>query len=59
MWVPLATQLMSDHTVIVPDLRDMGLSAVATDGPISPSRAINLRWYITGQGPTDTEYVTK
>nr|WP_116813491.1 alpha/beta fold hydrolase [Steroidobacter cummioxidans] len=32
MWVPLAAQLMLDHTVIVPDLRGMGLSAVAADG---------------------------
>jgi len=32
MWAPLATELMRDHTVIVPDLRGMGLSAVATDG---------------------------
>lgn len=32
MWAPLAAQLVSDHTVIVPDLRGMGLSAVATDG---------------------------
>jgi pimeloyl-ACP methyl ester carboxylesterase/quercetin dioxygenase-like cupin family protein len=32
MWAPLATDLMRDHTVIVPDLRGMGLSAVATDG---------------------------
>lgn len=27
MWVPLATELARDHTVIVPDLRGMGLSA--------------------------------
>jgi pimeloyl-ACP methyl ester carboxylesterase/uncharacterized RmlC-like cupin family protein len=32
MWAPLAKQLMSSRTVIVPDLRGMGLSAVATDG---------------------------
>lgn len=32
MWVPLASDLMRDHTVIIPDLRGMGLSAVATDG---------------------------
>ncbi len=32
MWIPLATELMRDHTVIVPDLRGMGLSAVATTG---------------------------
>ena len=32
MWAPLASELMRDHTVIAPDLRGMGLSAVATDG---------------------------
>jgi pimeloyl-ACP methyl ester carboxylesterase len=32
MWLPLAADLMRDHTVIVPDLRGLGLSAVATDG---------------------------
>lgn len=32
MWAPLAAELMRDHTVIAPDLRGMGLSAVATDG---------------------------
>ncbi|MFV3129107.1 alpha/beta fold hydrolase [Niveispirillum sp. KHB5.9] len=32
MWVPLATDLMRDHTVIVPDLRGMGLSAKPPSG---------------------------
>jgi pimeloyl-ACP methyl ester carboxylesterase len=32
MWAPLATVLARDHTVVVPDLRSMGLSATATDG---------------------------
>jgi pimeloyl-ACP methyl ester carboxylesterase/uncharacterized RmlC-like cupin family protein len=32
MWAPLAAELMRDHTVIAPDLRGMGLSAVATEG---------------------------
>src|SRR6201982_2158946 len=32
MWVPLAIELMRDHTVIAPDLRGMGLSAVAASG---------------------------
>jgi len=27
MWAPLAADLVKDHTVIVPDLRGMGLSA--------------------------------
>ena len=32
MWVPLAKDLARDHTVIVPDLRGMGLSAKAASG---------------------------
>lgn len=32
MWEPLAEALASDHTVIVPDLRGMGLSAVTDRG---------------------------
>jgi pimeloyl-ACP methyl ester carboxylesterase len=32
MWVPLAADLARDHTVIVPDLRGMGLSARPTSG---------------------------
>ena len=32
MWAPLAVALMRDHRVIIPDLRGMGLSAVAPGG---------------------------
>ena len=32
MWVPLAKDLASDHTVVVPDLRGMGLSAKPAGG---------------------------
>jgi pimeloyl-ACP methyl ester carboxylesterase len=32
MWAPLAAELMRDHTLIAPDLRGMGLSAVASEG---------------------------
>src|SRR5579862_9428598 len=32
MWAPLAAALASDHTVVVPDLRGMGLSAVIDHG---------------------------
>jgi len=32
MWAPLAASLAADHTVIVPDLRSMGLSAVTDHG---------------------------
>lgn len=32
MWAPLASKLVTNHTVIVPDLRGMGLSAHPTTG---------------------------
>ena len=32
MWVPLATDLARDHTVVVPDLRGLGLSAKPAGG---------------------------
>jgi pimeloyl-ACP methyl ester carboxylesterase len=32
MWVPFAKDLARDHTVVVPDLRGMGLSAKPADG---------------------------
>src|SRR5579859_6748187 len=32
MWAPLVSALVGSHTVIVPDLRGMGLSAVAEHG---------------------------
>ena len=32
MWAPMAADLARDHTVIVPDLRGMGLSSKPTGG---------------------------
>lgn len=42
MWIPLATDLAKDHTVIVPDLRGMGLSAVETTGFTKKNQATDL-----------------
>jgi pimeloyl-ACP methyl ester carboxylesterase len=42
MWIPLAANLMRDHLVIVPDLRGMGLSAVATAGFTKKNQAEDL-----------------
>lgn len=42
MWVPLATELARNHLVIVPDLRGMGLSAVATDGFTKKNQAEDI-----------------
>ena len=42
MWVPLATALAGSHTVIVPDLRGMGLSAGATSGFTKKNQAEDI-----------------
>jgi len=42
MWAPLAAELMADHTVIAPDLRGMGLSAVSTEGFTKVNQAEDL-----------------
>lgn len=42
MWIPLAAALVRDHTVVVPDLRGMGLSAVATEGFTKKNEAADI-----------------
>jgi pimeloyl-ACP methyl ester carboxylesterase len=42
MWVPLAKELARDHTVVVPDLRGMGLSAKLTGGYDKKTQARDL-----------------
>ncbi len=42
MWAPLAAELMRDHTVIAPDLRGMGRSAIATDGFTKKNQAEDI-----------------
>lgn len=42
MWAPLAAQLMTDHTVIVPDLRGMGLSAHPETGYDKKNQALDI-----------------
>jgi pimeloyl-ACP methyl ester carboxylesterase/quercetin dioxygenase-like cupin family protein len=42
MWVPLAAALAAGHTVIVPDLRGMGLSAGATSGFTKKNQAEDI-----------------
>jgi pimeloyl-ACP methyl ester carboxylesterase len=42
MWTPLAARLMSSHTVIVPDLRGMGLSAHPPGGYDKKTQARDL-----------------
>jgi pimeloyl-ACP methyl ester carboxylesterase len=42
MWAPLAAKLVKDHTVIVPDLRGMGLSAHPDTGYTKKNEAVDI-----------------
>src|ERR1700683_371651 len=42
MWAPLASNLLRDHTVIVPDLRGMGLSAHPDAGYTKRNQAVDI-----------------
>ena len=42
MWAPLAAKLMKDHTVVVPDLRGMGLSAHPETGYEKKNQAADI-----------------
>ncbi|HTT97174.1 MAG TPA: alpha/beta hydrolase [Rhizomicrobium sp.] len=42
MWAPVAAKLVKDHTVIVPDLRGMGLSAHPDTGYTKKNEALDI-----------------
>ena len=42
MWAPLAANLMHDHTVVVPDLRGMGLSSKPAGGFTKMNQAVDV-----------------
>ncbi|MBV9911183.1 MAG: alpha/beta hydrolase [Sinobacteraceae bacterium] len=42
MWAPLAAELVRDHTVVVPDLRGMGLSAHPETGYTKKNQALDI-----------------
>jgi len=42
MWAPLAADLVKDHTVVVPDLRGMGLSAHPDTGYTKKNQAVDI-----------------
>jgi pimeloyl-ACP methyl ester carboxylesterase len=42
MWAPLAAVLVKDHTVIVPDLRGLGLSAHPDNGYTKKNQAVDI-----------------
>ena len=58
MWVPLAEILVKDHTVIVPDLRGMGLSSHQDGGYEKTAQARDLASILDKLGVQDTALVT-
>jgi pimeloyl-ACP methyl ester carboxylesterase len=50
MWAPLATELARDHTVVVPDLRGMGLSSHPAGGYDKRTQAADVRAVLTQLG---------
>ncbi len=50
MWAKLAADLVHDHTVVVPDLRGMGLSAKPADGYEKWNQAADMRAVLDALG---------
>ena len=50
MWAPLAADLARDHTVVVPDLRGMGLSSRPAGGYDKRTQAADIRSVLTALG---------
>ena len=50
MWAPLAANLARDHTVVVPDLRGMGLSSHPQSGYDKKTQAADIRAVLTKLG---------
>lgn len=57
MWGPLAAQLARQHTVIVPDLRGMGLSSKAPAGYDKKSQAADIRAVVEKYGQDRADVV--
>jgi pimeloyl-ACP methyl ester carboxylesterase/quercetin dioxygenase-like cupin family protein len=58
MWLPMARDLSLDHTVVVPDLRGMGLSAVATTGFDKKNQARDIAGVLDALGVSHASLVT-
>ena len=50
MWAPLAADLAKDHTVVVPDLRGLGLSSLAEGGYDKKTQAGDVHGVLTTLG---------
>jgi pimeloyl-ACP methyl ester carboxylesterase/quercetin dioxygenase-like cupin family protein len=57
MWAPLAAELMQQHTVIAPDLRGMGLSAVTTEGFTKKNQAEDVALVLDALGVRQADVI--
>ncbi|QDO96819.1 alpha/beta hydrolase [Ferrovibrio terrae] len=58
MWAPLAAELARDHTVVVPDLRGLGLSAKPKNGFDKKTQAHDVAGVLDRLKITDADLVT-
>ena len=58
MWVPLAVELARDHTVVVPDLRGLGLSAKPKTGFDKKTQAHDVAGVLDALKITNADLVT-
>jgi pimeloyl-ACP methyl ester carboxylesterase len=58
MWASMAAELASDHTVVVPDLRGMGLSAKPTGGFDKKTQAGDVAGVLDALGIDSADLVT-
>ena len=58
MWAPLAANLMRDHTVVVPDLRGLGMSARPAGGYDKKTQGQDIAGLLDSLGIGDVDLVT-
>jgi pimeloyl-ACP methyl ester carboxylesterase len=58
MWIPLATALIADHTVIVPDLRGLGLSSKPSAGYDKKTQGLDIAGVMDSLGVQRADFVT-
>ncbi|CAN7777520.1 alpha/beta hydrolase [Variovorax sp. LjRoot290] len=58
MWAPMAADLMKDHTVVVPDLRGMGLSAHPAGGFDKKNQGVDIAQVLDALKIDKTDLVT-
>ncbi|HEY1926166.1 MAG TPA: alpha/beta hydrolase [Caulobacteraceae bacterium] len=58
MWAPMAADLMGDHTVVVPDLRGLGLSSKPASGFDKKTQAGDVAGVMDALGVRDADLVT-